>query len=52
MLITHIVIAPNNHSSEVTPKSLNAVGKDITIGILLRAVIYHCVGIPNSLKPL
>ena len=35
MLITHIVIAPNNHSPEMTPETFNAVGENVTVGIFL-----------------
>ena len=45
VLIRHIVIATNNHSSEMTPKALNGVGKYITIGVLFLTVFYYLVSI-------
>ena len=45
MLIRYIVIATNNHTSEVTPKALNAVGEYVTVGVLFSTVSNHSVSI-------
>lgn len=45
MLVRHIVVAANNHPSEMTPKTLNGVGKYITIGVLFLTVFYYLVSI-------
>lgn len=45
MLVRHIVVAANNHPSEMTPKTLNGVGKYITIGVLFITVFYYLVSI-------
>ena len=38
VLIAHVVVATVNHSSEMAPEPLNAVGEHIAIGVLLRTV--------------
>ena len=45
VLVTYIVIATANHTSEMTPKALNGVGKYITIGVLFLTVFYYLVSI-------
>ena len=50
MLVRYIVVTPNNHPSEVTPKALNAVGEYITIGILFSTVSNDSVSITQRSK--
>ena len=38
VLIAHVVVATVNHSSEMAPEPLNAVGEHIAIGVHLRTV--------------
>ena len=38
VLIAHVMVATVNHSSEMAPEPLNAIGEHIAIGVLLRAV--------------
>ena len=50
MLIRNIVVTAHNHTSEMTPKALNAVGEYVTIGILFCTVSNNSVSITQRSK--
>ena len=50
MLIRYIVVATDNHSSEMTPKTLNRVGEYVTSCILFLTVINNSVSITQCSK--
>ena len=52
VLIRYIVVTANNHPSEMTPKTLNAVGEYVTIGILFSTVSNNSVSISQLCKPI
>ena len=52
VLIAYVVVATVNHSSEMAPEPLNAVGENITIGVLLSTVSDNGVPVTQLLQSL